>query len=95
MQELIQQQSLEGRLKAPSFDAPTLFTESYHKNTAAARNIEALNNNFHDLKTVIFPFKKRSGQYQYYARDWDAYSSHHERRNTRHLGQELHHYRFK
>lgn len=49
-----------GPAKSPSFDAPTLSTESYHKNTAADRNIEALNNNFHDLKTVIFPFKKNA-----------------------------------
>ncbi|MGC2670023.1 MAG: hypothetical protein WA220_12660, partial [Candidatus Nitrosopolaris sp.] len=42
----------------PSFDAPTLVTESYHKNTAAAKNIEQLSSNFHDLNTVIFLFKK-------------------------------------
>ena len=47
-----------GPAKRPSFDAPTLVTESYHKNTAAARNIEPLSNNFHDLNTVIFLFKR-------------------------------------
>jgi hypothetical protein len=43
-----------GPAKRPSFVAPTLATESYHRKTAAARNIEPLNNNFHDLNTVIF-----------------------------------------
>ena len=47
-----------GPAKSPSFDAPTLVTESYHKNTAAARNVEPLSNNFQDLNTVIFFFKK-------------------------------------
>ena len=47
-----------GPAKRPSFDAPTLVTESYHKNTAAAKNIEPLSSNFHDLNTVIFLFKK-------------------------------------
>jgi hypothetical protein len=47
-----------GPAKRPSLDAPTLVTESYHKNTAAARNAEPLSNNFHDLNTVIFLFKK-------------------------------------
>jgi hypothetical protein len=39
-------------------NVPTLLTESYHKNTAATKNIEPLINNFHDLSTVIFLFKK-------------------------------------
>ena len=43
-----------GPAKSPSFVAPTLVTESYHKKTAAARKIEPLNNNFHDLNTVTF-----------------------------------------
>jgi len=43
-----------GPAKSPSFEAPTLVTESYHKNTAAARNIEATSNSFDDLNTVIF-----------------------------------------
>lgn len=47
-----------GPAKRPSFDAPTLVTESYHKNTAAAKNIQPLSSNFHDLNTVIFLFKK-------------------------------------
>jgi len=46
-----------GPAKRPSFDAPTLVTESYHKNTAAARNAEPLSNNFHYLNTVIFLLK--------------------------------------
>ncbi|MGC2668463.1 MAG: hypothetical protein WA220_04695, partial [Candidatus Nitrosopolaris sp.] len=37
-----------GPANRPSFDAPTLVTESYHKNTAAAKNIEQLSSNFHD-----------------------------------------------
>jgi hypothetical protein len=44
----------KGPAKRPSFEAPTLVTESYHKNTAAARNIEPTSNNFHELNTVIF-----------------------------------------
>ena len=44
----------KGPAKSPSFEAPTLVTESYHKKTAAARNIEATSNGFHDLNTVIF-----------------------------------------
>jgi hypothetical protein len=47
-----------GPAKRPSFVAPTLATESYHRKTAAARNIEPLNNNFHDLNTVIFLSEK-------------------------------------
>jgi hypothetical protein len=47
-----------GPAKRPSFVAPTLVTESYHRKTAAARNIEPLNNNFHDLNTVIFLSEK-------------------------------------
>lgn len=47
-----------GPANRPSFDAPTLVTESYHRKTAAARNIEPVSNNFHDLNTVIFLFKK-------------------------------------
>ena len=44
----------KGPAKRPSFEAPTLVTESYHKTTAAARNIEPTSNNFHELNTVIF-----------------------------------------
>lgn len=47
-----------GPAKRPSFVAPTLVTESYHRKTAAARNIEPLNNNFHELNTVIFLSEK-------------------------------------
>src|SRR5215467_866801 len=43
-----------GPAKSPSFVAPTLVTESYHNKTAAARKIEPLNNNFHDLNTMTF-----------------------------------------
>jgi len=46
-----------GPAKRPSFVAPTLVAESYHRKTAAARNIEPLNNNFHDLNTVILSEK--------------------------------------
>jgi hypothetical protein len=44
----------KGPANSPSFEAPTLVTESYHKNTAAARNMEPITNNFHELNTVIF-----------------------------------------
>jgi hypothetical protein len=47
-----------GPAKRPSFVAPTLVTESYHRKTAAARNIEPLSNNFHDLNTVILLSEK-------------------------------------
>jgi hypothetical protein len=40
----------------PSFEAPTLLTESYQVNTAAARNREPTNTNFHDLNIVILLF---------------------------------------
>lgn len=56
MQELLPASS--GPAKRPSFVAPTLVTESYHRKTAAARNTEPLNNNFHDLNTVIFLSEK-------------------------------------
>ena len=41
----------------PSFEAPTLLTESYQVNTAAARNKEPINNNIHDLNIVILFFR--------------------------------------
>jgi hypothetical protein len=43
-----------GPASRPSFEAPTLLTESYHVNIPPARKIEAGIRYFHDLKIVIF-----------------------------------------